>query len=275
LARNQSAARQHTGNRASPLKIATFNINNVSKRLPNLLEWLGSAKPDIVCLQELKTPQAEFPAGAISRAGYHAVWKGEKTWNGVAILSNKGEPIVTKTTLPGDPNDDQSRYIEAAIGGILIGCLYAPNGNPQPGPKFNYKLAWLDRLRKYAATLIKEGVPAILAGDYNVVPTPFDIYPSNSWANDALVQPGSRAAFKRIVDQGWTDAIRALNPEEPMYTFWHYLRKRWERDAGLRLDHLLISPPLSKQLFAAGVDREVRGQVGASDHAPAWVVIKA
>jgi exodeoxyribonuclease III len=262
------------GARSGTLKIATFNINNVRKRLSNLLEWLSAAGPDIVCLQELKTAQAEFPIEAIEQAGYHAVWKGEKTWNGVAILSKTGEAIVTTTSLPGNPSDHQSRYIEAAIEGILIGCIYAPNGNPQPGPKFSYKLAWLDRLAKHAAALIKDEVPAILVGDYNVVPTPFDIYPSRSWANDALVQPESRAAFKRIVDQGWTDAIRTLHPDQPMYTFWHYLRHRWERDAGLRLDHLLLSPSLAKQLVAAGVDRWVRDQTGASDHAPAWISLR-
>jgi exodeoxyribonuclease III len=274
LARRRSAARKATGNRADALKIATFNVNNVRKRLPNLLDWLDSVNPDIVCLQELKTPQADFPIEALQQAGYHAVWKGEKTWNGVAILSKSGEPVVTTTSLPGNPSDHQSRYIEAAIGGILIGCLYAPNGNPRPGPKFTYKLAWLDRLVKHAATLIKDDVPAILVGDYNVVPTPFDIYPSKSWANDALVQPESRAAFRRIIDQGWIDAIRSLNPDQPMYTFWHYLRNRWERDAGLRLDHLLVSPTLSERLIAAGVDGEVRGQMGASDHAPAWILLK-
>jgi exodeoxyribonuclease III len=261
-------------NPSGTLKIATFNINNVRKRLPNLLDWLSSAKPDIVWLQALKTANTGFPIEALQNASYDAVWKGEKTWNGVAILSKSGAPVVTTTSLPGSPSDHQSRYIEAAIGGILIGCLYAPNGNPRPGPKFAYKLEWLDRLAKHAAKLIDDGVPAILIGDYNVVPTPFDIYPSKSWANDALVQPESRAAFKRILDQGWTDAIRAFNPDQPMYTFWHYLRHRWERDAGLRLDHLLVSPSLSNRLVAAGVDREVRGQAGASDHAPAWIVLK-
>ncbi len=272
MSRNRSRARQPPNSRT--LKVGTFNINNVRKRLPNLLDWLASAKPDIVCLQELKTAHAQFPLGPIQEAGYHAVWKGEKTWNGVAILSRSAEPIVTRDSLPGNPSDKQSRYIEATIGGLLIGCLYAPNGNPQPGPKFKYKLAWLERLRKHAAGLIKDEVPAILAGDYNVVPTPFDIYPSKSWANDALVQPESRAAFKRIVDQGWTDAIRELNPDEPMYTFWHYLRKRWERDAGLRLDHLLVSPSLSKRLVYGGVDREARGEAGASDHAPTWITLE-
>jgi exodeoxyribonuclease-3 len=270
--RNRSSARQRT--RFGTLKIATFNINNVRTRLPNLLSWLASAKPDIVCLQELKTAHADFPFEPIREAGYHAVWKGEKTWNGVAILSRSAEPIVTRDSLPGDPTDKQSRYIEAAVGGILIGCLYAPNGNPQPGPKFNYKLAWLERIRKHAAKLMKDDVPAVLAGDYNVVPTPFDIYASKSWVNDALVQPESRTAFKRIVDQGWTDAVRSLHPDEPMYTFWHYLRKRWERDAGLRIDHLLVSPPLSGKLSDAGMNRAARGEVGASDHAPTWILLQ-
>lgn len=272
MSRNRSSARQRT--RSGALKIATFNINNVRSRLPNLLDWLAASKPDIVCLQELKSAHADFPLGPIEAAGYHAVWKGEKTWNGVAILSKSAESIITRDSLPGDPTDKQSRYIEAAIGGVLIGCLYAPNGNPRPGPKFKYKLAWLERLRKHAAKLIKDDVPAILAGDYNVVPTPFDIYASKSWTNDALVQPESRAAFKRIVDQGWTDAIRALHPDEPMYTFWHYLRKRWERDAGFRIDHLLVSPSLSSRLADANVDRAVRAEVGASDHAPAWIILK-
>jgi len=256
------------------LKIATFNINNVRKRLPNLLHWLASSKPDIACLQELKTAHADFPIRAIEEAGYRAVWKGERTWNGVAILVKNAEPVLTREALPGDPSDGQSRYIEAAVRGVLIACLYAPNGNPQPGPKFTYKLAWLERLRKHAAKLIKDGVPAVLAGDYNVVPTPQDIYPSKSWINDALVQPESRSALKRIIDQGWTDAIRVLHPDQPMYTFWHYLRNRWQRDAGLRLDHLLVSPELKKRLATSGVDRTMRGLEGASDHAPAWIVLR-
>jgi exodeoxyribonuclease-3 len=270
MARAAAKARR----RAGALTIATFNINNINKRLPNLLAWLARAKPNIVCLQELKAADAAFPAEALNEAGYDAVWRGERTWNGVAILSRAGEPHLTRTALPGDPDDTQSRYIEAAIGGILIGCLYAPNGNPQPGPKFAYKLAWLARLRKHAATLIRDRVPAVLAGDYNVVPTPFDIYPSKSWTKDALVQPASRAAYAGILKQGWTDAIRARHPDTPMYTFWHYLRQRWERDAGLRLDHLLVSPALAESIVDAGVDREVRGEAGASDHAPAWVRLK-
>src|SRR5262245_5560852 len=256
------------------MKIATFNINNVRKRLANLLDWLRDAEPDAVCLQELKATDAEFPAAAIERAGYGVASCGEKSWNGVAILARNAEPVVTRTQLPGDAKDAQCRYIEAAVKGILIGCLYAPNGNPQPGPKFTYKLAWLARLAEHAQTLYRSGAPVVLAGDYNVVPTDRDIYPSTSWAKNALVQPESRAAFRRIVDQGWTDAIRARHPDAPMYTFWDYMRQRWERDAGLRLDHLLLTPDVAARLADAGVDRDVRGQPNASDHAPAWVVLQ-
>jgi exodeoxyribonuclease-3 len=253
------------------VKIATFNINNVNKRLPNLLAWLRAAKPDVACLQELKSADAAFPIEAIRRAGYHAVWRGQKTWNGVAILARGTEPVLTRDELPGDPNDMQSRYIEAAVSGILIGCLYAPNGNPQPGPKFTYKLAWLERLIRHARKLKAAGVPVVLIGDYNVVPTARDIYPTKSWDKDALVQPQSRAAFARLLKQGWTDAIRALHPEERIYTFWDYMRNRWPRDAGLRLDHILLSPDLAARLKASGVDRAVRGEPNASDHVPVWV----
>ena len=258
----------------TPMKIATFNINNVNKRLDNLLAWLKAAKPDVVCLQELKAAQSEFPKAAIEKAGYRAAWRGQKSWNGVAILARGREPIVTRAALPGDDEDNESRYIEAAVRGIIVASIYAPNGNPQPGPKFTRKLAWMRRLAAHAASLFAEGVPVVLAGDYNVVPTDRDIYPSKSYADNALVQPESRAAFRRIVDQGWVDAIRTLHPDEPMYTFWGYMRNRWARDGGLRLDHLLLSADLAKRLTDAGVDREVRGQEGASDHAPAWVVLK-
>ena len=256
------------------MKIATFNINNVNRRLSNLLTWRDAAKPDVICLQELKAADREFPIAAIESAGYCAVWCGQRTWNGVAILTRGSEPIVTHRTLPGDASDTQSRYLEAAFDGVLIACIYAPNGNPQPGPKFDYKLAWLDRLIAHSRGLIDAGVPVVLAGDYNVVPTPADIYPTKSWDDDALVQPQSRERFKRLVAQGWTDAIRTLHPNDPMYTFWDYKRGRWGRDAGLRIDHLLISPSLSKQVAAAGVDKAVRGEEGASDHAPAWVMLK-
>jgi exodeoxyribonuclease-3 len=256
------------------MKIASFNINNIRKRLTNLLDWLREAEPDVVCLQELKATDRAFPVEAIRNAGYGAAWRGETSWNGVAILSRRGEPVVTRTELPGDPADAQSRYIEAAVNGILIGCLYAPNGNPQPGPKFIYKLKWLERLANHAEALYRSGVPVVLAGDYNVVPTDRDIYASTSWARNALVQPESRAAFRKILDQGWLDAIRTLHPDEPMYTFWDYMRNRWERDAGLRLDHLLLSAELTPRLADAGVDRHVRGKANASDHAPAWIVLR-
>lgn len=255
------------------MKIATFNINNVNRRLPNLLQWLRTAKPDIVCLQELKCTDAEFPAEAINRAGYHAVWRGQKTWNGVAILSRHAEPIVTRTTLPGDPSDPQARYIEAAISGILVASIYLPYGNPQPGPKFDYKLAWFKRLNAHARRLLRENVPVVLAGDYNVAPTELDIYATTSYDDNALVQPESRAAYARLLEQGWTDAIRELHGDARLYTFWHYLRNRWQRDAGLRLDHLLLSPALAPSLKDAGVDRLERGRDGASDHAPAWIVL--
>jgi exodeoxyribonuclease III len=255
------------------MKIATFTINNVNRRLPNLLEWLKKAKPDVVCLQELKCTDDAFPVGTIERAGYHAVWRGQRTWNGVAILARGVPPIVTRVALPGDPTDDQARYIEAAIKGVLVGCIYLPNGNPEPGPKFDYKLAWFKRLSAHARNLLRQGVPVVLAGDYNVAPTDIDIYPTRSWDDDALVQPVSRAAYARLLKQGWTDAIRERHGEERFYTFWHYLRNRWQRNAGLRLDHLLLSPELRPRLRDAGVDRWTRSEQGASDHAPAWIAL--
>jgi exodeoxyribonuclease-3 len=255
------------------MKIATFNINNVNKRLANLLDWLRASRPDVACLQELKATDPEFPIAAIEKAGYGAVWRGQKSWNGVAILAREGEPVVTRTALPGDPADTQCRYIEAAVNGVLIATLYAPNGNPQPGPKFKYKLAWMKRLLAHAAELYALDAPVVLAGDYNVVPTDADIYPTKSYAKNALVQPEPRALF-RILDQGWIDAIRTMHFDAPMYTFWDYKRNRWQRDAGLRIDHLLLNPKAAKRLVGAGVDREVRGLEGASDHAPAWIVLR-
>ncbi|MBV9860638.1 MAG: exodeoxyribonuclease III [Alphaproteobacteria bacterium] len=256
------------------MKIASFNINNVIRRLPNLLAWLGEAEPDVVCLQELKTADASFPEAVFRAAGYGAVWRGEKTWNGVAILARNADPVLTRTELPGDPSDRQSRYIEAAVRGVIVASIYLPNGNPQPGPKFDYKLAWFERLIAHAAELRDIPAPVVLAGDYNVVPTERDIYPTKSWADDALLHPQSRAAFRRLLDAGWTDAIRTLHPAAPMYTFWHYLRNRWARDAGLRLDHLLLNPDAAGRLVDAGVDRDIRGREGASDHAPAWIVLR-
>jgi exodeoxyribonuclease-3 len=257
------------------MKIASFNINNVNKRLDNLLDWLETARPDVACLQELKATNSAFPEAAIKEAGYSAVWRGQKSWNGVAILARGVEPIVTHTALPGDPSDTQGRYIEAAVRGVLIASLYAPNGNPQPGPKFTYKLAWMKRLIAHAAELFAVDAPVVLAGDYNVVPTDADIYPTKSYAKNALVQPEPRALFQRLLDQGWVDSIRMLHPDRPMYTFWDYKRNRWPRDAGLRIDHLLLNREAGKRLVDAGVDREVRGQESASDHAPAWVELSA
>lgn len=256
------------------MKIATFNINDVKRRLPNLLTWLSAAKPDVLCLQELKAADAAFPDTAIEKAGYGAVWQGQKTWNGVAILARGAAPVPTRRRLPGNPSDTQSRYIEAAVQGMLIGCIYLPNGNPPPGSKFDYKLAWFERLIAHAAELYATGLPVALAGDYNVVPTDADIYPSKSWAKDALLQPQSRAAFRRLLDQGWTDAIRARHPTGPVYTFWDYKRDRWSRNAGLRIDHVLLSGSLAPLLAESGVDREVRGEPGASDHAPAWATLR-
>ena len=256
-----------------PLRIATFNINNVNRRLANLLHWLAEEKPDVVCLQELKAEPGAFPAAALETAGYRSVWRGQRSWNGVAILARETEPILTRTALPGDTDDKQARYIEAAVRGVVVASIYLPNGNPQPGPKFAYKLAWFERLIAHAATLLAHRVPVVLAGDYNVVPSERDIYPTRSFAKNALVQPASRDAFARLLDQGWTDALRHLHPEAPVFTFWDYGRDRWQRDAGLRLDHLLVSPDLVVRLNAGGVDRWVRGEPEASDHAPAWIAL--
>jgi exodeoxyribonuclease-3 len=256
------------------MKIASFNINNVNRRLPNLLDWLRAAAPDVVCLQELKAADAEFPHAALRKAGYRAVWSGQRTYNGVAILARTGEPVLTRRGLPGDADDRQSRYIEAAVNGVLIASLYAPNGNPQPGPKFDYKLAWLDRLSAHAKTLYRTKAPIVLAGDYNVVPTDHDIYPTRSWNKDALLQPQSRAALQRLLKQGWVDAVRTLHPDAPMYSFWDYKRDAWARNAGLRIDFLLLNPAAAKRLSAAGVDTAVRGGDGASDHAPVWAVLR-
>ncbi|MES0031546.1 exodeoxyribonuclease III [Mesorhizobium sp. M0040] len=256
------------------MKIATFNVNNINSRLPNLLAWLAAAKPDIACLQELKTRQTQFPRTALAAAGYGAVWVGQPTWNGVAILARGSEPVLTREALPGDDSDQQARYIEAAVNGIVVACLYAPNGNPQPGPKFQYKLNWHERLEAHAAQLLDTGLPVVLAGDYNIVPEPRDIYPTRSYDDNALVQPESRASFQRLLDQGWLDALRKKHPNETLYTFWDYRRNRWPRGAGLRLDHILLSKKLSRRLVAAGIDRDVRGETGASDHAPVWVELK-
>lgn len=256
------------------MKIATFNVNNVNRRLPNLLAWLKQAKPDVVCLQELKAADRQFPRSEIEKAGYGAVWRGQATWNGVAILARGAEPVTTRDALPGDDSDAQARYIEAAVNGVIVASLYAPNGNPQPGPKFAYKLAWNERLIAHAAELFSTGLPVVLAGDYNIVPEPRDIYETTSYRDNALVQPQPRADFQQLLEQGWVDAIRKKHPRATVYTFWDYMRNRWPRDAGLRLDHLLLSKKLAGRLKDAGVDREVRGAENASDHAPVWIALK-
>jgi len=253
------------------VRIATYNINNVNRRLDNLLAWLAATTPDVVCLQELKAEDLAFPLAQIEEAGYGAAWVGQRTWNGVAILARDADPVVTRTRLPGDPADAQARYLEAAVNGVVVASIYLPNGNPNPGPKFDYKIAWLERLIAHAAGLLATGAPVVLAGDYNVVPTEADIYQPNKWAGDALVDPKARAAFQRLLDQGWADSLRAIHPEGPLWTFWAYLRNRWPNDKGLRLDHLLLSPDLADQLVDAGVDRAARGEEGASDHAPTWI----
>ena len=253
------------------MKVATFNINNIHKRLDNLLAWLAKAKPDVVSLQELKADHDGFPVNAFRQLGYEAVWQGERSWNGVAILARNHPPVLTRSSLPGDPEDRQARYIEAAVNGVLVTSIYLPNGNPQPGPKFNYKLTWFERLITHAAELMASGVPVILAGDYNVVPTPQDIYPTRSLDNNALIQPESRQAFARLLAQGWTDAMRKLRPAGPLWTFWDYKFERWQKDKGMRLDHFLLSPKMSDRLVDGSVDRWVRGEANASDHAPVWI----
>jgi exodeoxyribonuclease-3 len=256
------------------LRIATFNINNIVSRLAVLTAWLEAEQPDVVCLQELKADQGAFPLAALEALGYGAVWKGQRTWNGVAILARGMTPVLTRTALPGDPDKAQARYIEAAVNGVLVGCLYLPNGNPSPGPKFDYKLAWFEAFNALARHLLDQDIPVVLAGDYNVVPTEADLYPNHSYGGNALLAPESRAAFKRLLDQGWVDALRTIHPDGPLWTFWSYLRFRWPKDKGLRIDHLLLSPDLAAQLADAGVDRWVRDLEGTSDHAPAWIELE-
>lgn len=253
------------------MKIATFNVNGIKSRLPNLLEWLQREQPDVVCLQELKALEGAFPAEPLIEAGYGGIWKGQRSWNGVAILARGHDVVEVRRELPGDPMDEHSRYLEAAVGGLIVVSLYLPNGNPQPGPKFDYKLAWFERLISHAAGLYSCGQPVVMAGDYNVVPTDFDIYNPRSWMKDALLQPETRECWRRLLAQGWIDAIRQLHPDEPIFTFWDYFRKHWERNAGLRIDHVLLNAALAPSLTASGVHSWVRGRPHASDHAPTWV----
>jgi len=257
------------------MKIATFNVNGINGRLPRVLEWLAEAQPDVACLQETKTQDVNFPRDALRDAGYGAIWSGQKSYNGVAILARGRDPVEVRRGLPGDPDDVHARYLEATVDGVLVASIYLPNGNPQPGPKFDYKLAWFARLQAHARELLAQGVPTVLAGDYNVVPTDQDIYNPASWLDDALLQPESRTAYRELLAQGWIDAIRDRHPDDfSIYTFWDYLRNRWPRNAGLRIDHLLLSPDLRERFVDAGVDRDVRGREKASDHAPAWVVLR-
>ncbi len=257
------------------MRIATYNVNGVNGRLPVLLRWLEETRPDVVCLQELKSPDEKFPLQAIETAGYGAIWQGQKSWNGVAILARGATPIETRRGLAGEDADAQSRYIEAAVNGVLIGCLYLPNGNPYPGPKFDHKLRWFERLTARAAHLLSSGAPAVLAGDYNVMPTELDVYKPERWTDDALFRIEVREAYARLLAQGWTDALRHLHPDERIYTFWDYFRNAYARDAGLRIDHLLLSPTTADRLETAQVDRFVRGWDKTSDHAPTWIEISA
>ncbi len=257
------------------MKIATYNVNGINARLPVLLRWLAEATPDVVCLQELKAPQDKFPQQAIRDAGYSAIWKGQKSWNGVAILARGHELQETRRALPGDDQDEQSRYIEATVNGVLIGCLYLPNGNPAPGPKFDYKLHWFDRFISYTASLLGTKSPALLAGDFNVIPTDLDASHPERWIKDALFRSESRAAYTQLLELGWTDSIRKLNPTQRIYTYWDYFGNAYQRNAGLRIDHLLVSPELSGKLVETGVDRQVRGWEKTSDHAPTWIKLSA
>ena len=253
------------------MKVATYNVNSVNARLPVLLRWLAESRPDVVCLQELKAPTEKFPLTAIRDAGYGAIWHGQKSYNGVAILALGRDPVETRRGLPGDPDDFHSRYLEATIADLTVGCLYLPNGNPAPGPKFDYKLRWLERFLRHAGQMAGGDTPVVLAGDYNVIPTDLDVYKPERWVDDALFRPESRAAFARLQAQGWVDALRRLHPEESLYTYWDYFRNAYGRNAGLRIDHLLLNPALAPRLRRAGVDREVRGWEKTSDHAPTWV----
>jgi len=256
------------------VRIATYNVNSINARLPNLIRWLGETSPDVVCLQELKAPQDKFPEGPIRDAGYGMIWHGQKSWNGVAILARGEDPVEVGRALPGDPDDLHSRYLEANTHGLLVGCLYLPNGNPAPGPKFDYKLRWLDRLLVHAAALVSRESPVILAGDYNIIPTEKDVYKPERWVDDALFRIEVREVFSRLTRQGWVDAVRSMHPDAQIYTFWDYFRNAFGRDAGLRIDHLLLNPAVAPRLVSAGVDRNVRGWEKASDHAPTWVELR-
>jgi exodeoxyribonuclease III len=256
------------------VKIVTYNVNSINARLPNLLRWLAETRPDIVCLQELKAPQDKFPQEPLRDAGYSAIWHGQKSYNGVAILARGATPVEVRRVLPGDPEDSHSRYIEATVHGLTVGCLYLPNGNPAPGPKFDYKLKWIERLLVHATELCGRADPVVLAGDYNIIPTERDVYKPERWVDDALFRTEVREAFARLTGQGWTDSIRTIHPDKQVFTFWDYFRNAYGRDAGLRIDHLLLNRAAAARLVTASVDREVRGWEKASDHAPTWVELR-
>jgi exodeoxyribonuclease III len=254
------------------VRIATYNVNGVNGRLPRLREWLAETRPDVACLQEIKTGDATFPAAAIEAAGYGAVWHGQRSHHGVAILARGAAPREIRRGLPGDDEDREARYLEAEVGGITIASVYLPNGNPAPGPRFDYKLAWFERLNAHAQRLVASGKPVVLAGDLNVVPTKADIYNEWLWRFDAVVQPETRAAWQRLLAQGWVDATRAMNPTERVYTFW-VNADAFRRNAGFRMDFLLLSPALAPRLAVTGVDREYRGREKPSDHTPVWAEV--
>lgn len=256
------------------MRIASFNINGIKARLPRLLEWLDETRPDIACLQELKTSDETFPTAEIEAAGYGAIWHGQKGFNGVAILARNTTPTEVRRGLDGETEDDHSRYIEADVNGVRVACLYLPNGNPVPGPKFDYKLRWMKRLRARATEIWAEEVPAVLAGDYNVIPHDRDTFSVSAMAGDALMQPESRAAYRALLGDGWTDALATIHPAGGLWTYWDYQMNAWPRNAGFRIDHLLLSPAAADRLTDAQVDREFRGREKASDHAPVWVELK-
>jgi exodeoxyribonuclease III len=256
------------------MRIATYNVNGINGRLSVLLRWLQEEQPDIACLQELRAPQERFPEAALAKLGYQAIWHGQKSWNGVAILARNARPVEIRRGLPGDPSDVQSRYIEAQVGDIRVGCIYLPNGNPAPGPKFDYKLAWFKRLNAYARTLLKSAQPVVLCGDFNAVPTDLDAYKPERWVGDAVFFPETKDLYRRLIAQGWTDALRQIHPDEVIYTYWDYFRNAFGRNAGLRMDHLLLSPALAPRLIGAGVNRNVRSWEKTSDHAPTWITLK-
>lgn len=255
------------------MRIASFNINGIKARLPRLIEWLAETRPKVACLQEIKSMDENFPAAEFEKIGYHAIWHGQKSFNGVAILADGVEPVETQRGLPGDPQDEQARYLEADVEGVRVASIYLPNGNPQPGPKFGYKLAWMARLRSHAAALWAREIPTALVGDYNVIPRDSDVWAAKAMQDDALMQPDTRDAYARMLGDGWTDALAARNPGGGVWTYWDYQAGAWQRDHGFRIDHMLLSPELADSMVATGVDKEYRGREKASDHAPVWVEV--